>query len=293
METKIWKACLIPSDNWYDRLYPRLLPFGWNHQHLLWWKNCFYVALKNSLQCYRGSRSQLKVSTNSDPLPWTGLHAHITLLLLHDLLRNAQPDTEPPFFVDKMEWRSGRDPPARCHNLIYGPAEPTLPPLYVENGMIVFNSLMISTGHWLSGVQVRPVQWRFSIPISGRYRRSARGYRGDNGIQRRAALHRFWKSIWYIFIKGAADGRRLLAADHLRGWACGFAGPRRFIHGWCRSPLGAHTLLQGISINTQGDNLEELKANILEAVNLSFEDKKIIYSADEIALKTGLTKLHH
>lgn len=35
-------------------------------------------------------------------------------------------------------------------------------------------------------------------------------------------------------------------------------------------------------IGTQGDNFEELKANVLEAVNLAFEDKGLIYSIDNI-----------
>jgi hypothetical protein len=35
-------------------------------------------------------------------------------------------------------------------------------------------------------------------------------------------------------------------------------------------------------IGTQGDNFEELKANVLEAVNLAFENKDLVYSIDEI-----------
>lgn len=35
-------------------------------------------------------------------------------------------------------------------------------------------------------------------------------------------------------------------------------------------------------VGTQGENFEELKANVLEAVNLAFEDKDLVYSIDEI-----------
>lgn len=35
-------------------------------------------------------------------------------------------------------------------------------------------------------------------------------------------------------------------------------------------------------IGTQGDNFEELKANILEAINLTFEEKGLVYSVDDI-----------
>ena len=44
----------------------------------------------------------------------------------------------------------------------------------------------------------------------------------------------------------------------------------------------AHALVENISINTQGDTFEELKEMILEAVNLSFEDKSSTYTIDEI-----------
>jgi hypothetical protein len=44
----------------------------------------------------------------------------------------------------------------------------------------------------------------------------------------------------------------------------------------------AHALTRNTSINTEADNFDELKANILEAVNLSFEDKGFIYTIDEI-----------
>jgi len=41
-------------------------------------------------------------------------------------------------------------------------------------------------------------------------------------------------------------------------------------------------------IGTQGDTFEELKTNILEAINLLFEDKKISYSFDEVELTIDL-----
>jgi len=41
-------------------------------------------------------------------------------------------------------------------------------------------------------------------------------------------------------------------------------------------------LVQNIFINNDADNFNELKANILEAVNLSFEDKGFTYTIDEI-----------
>jgi hypothetical protein len=50
----------------------------------------------------------------------------------------------------------------------------------------------------------------------------------------------------------------------------------------------AHALVGNISINTQGETFEELKAMILEAVNLSFEDKGFVYSMDEINLTYDL-----
>jgi predicted RNase H-like HicB family nuclease len=46
----------------------------------------------------------------------------------------------------------------------------------------------------------------------------------------------------------------------------------------------AHTVVNNNSINTQGDTFDELKEMMLEAVNLSFEDKEISYTIDEIKL---------
>ncbi len=50
----------------------------------------------------------------------------------------------------------------------------------------------------------------------------------------------------------------------------------------------ASASVREIYINTEGDNLDELKENILEAVNLSFEDKGFCYSLDEIVLRPDL-----
>lgn len=41
-------------------------------------------------------------------------------------------------------------------------------------------------------------------------------------------------------------------------------------------------------IGTQGENFEELKTNILEAVNLFFEDKNIAYTIKEVQLTFDL-----
>ena len=41
-------------------------------------------------------------------------------------------------------------------------------------------------------------------------------------------------------------------------------------------------------IGTQGETFEELKANILEAVNLAFEDNEIVYTFDEFDLTLDL-----
>lgn len=41
-------------------------------------------------------------------------------------------------------------------------------------------------------------------------------------------------------------------------------------------------------IATEGETFEELKANILEAVNFSFEDKGFVYSIDEIKFSYDL-----
>jgi transcriptional regulator with XRE-family HTH domain len=52
--------------------------------------------------------------------------------------------------------------------------------------------------------------------------------------------------------------------------------------------FSAHVLAQNISINTQGDDLDELKTNILDAVNLAFENERLIYTSDDIVLKPDI-----
>ena len=54
------------------------------------------------------------------------------------------------------------------------------------------------------------------------------------------------------------------------------------------SGYSATASVKEIHINTEGDTLDELKANILEAINLSFEDKDFVYTSDEITLKPDL-----
>jgi len=44
----------------------------------------------------------------------------------------------------------------------------------------------------------------------------------------------------------------------------------------------AYALVENISINTHGDTFDELKGMILDAVNLSFDDKGFVYTVDEI-----------
>jgi hypothetical protein len=50
----------------------------------------------------------------------------------------------------------------------------------------------------------------------------------------------------------------------------------------------ASAAIDGDFIGTQGDNFEELKANVLEAVNLASEDKDLVYSIDEIRFTLDL-----
>jgi hypothetical protein len=50
----------------------------------------------------------------------------------------------------------------------------------------------------------------------------------------------------------------------------------------------AHALIGNISINTQGDTFEELKDMILDATNLSFEDKGFVYTIEEIDFEYDL-----
>lgn len=50
----------------------------------------------------------------------------------------------------------------------------------------------------------------------------------------------------------------------------------------------ANTLVNGNFIATEAETFEELKANILEAVNLTFEDEGFIYAIDEIQFEYDL-----
>src|SRR5579862_5387758 len=50
----------------------------------------------------------------------------------------------------------------------------------------------------------------------------------------------------------------------------------------------AHALVHHKSINTEGDTYEELKANILDVVNLSFEEEGFTYSLGEIKIVLDL-----
>jgi len=50
----------------------------------------------------------------------------------------------------------------------------------------------------------------------------------------------------------------------------------------------ANTLVNGNFITTEAETFEELKTNVLEAVNLTFEDKGLVYSIDEIQFEYDL-----
>jgi hypothetical protein len=50
----------------------------------------------------------------------------------------------------------------------------------------------------------------------------------------------------------------------------------------------AYTKVADDFISTQGDNFDDLKAMILDAVNLSFEEKGYVYTIDEIEFKYDL-----
>lgn len=52
--------------------------------------------------------------------------------------------------------------------------------------------------------------------------------------------------------------------------------------------FSAHTNAGRNFIATEGNDIDELKNNILEALNLSFKDKGFIYAIDEIELKPDL-----
>ena len=44
----------------------------------------------------------------------------------------------------------------------------------------------------------------------------------------------------------------------------------------------AHTIINGDFIGTEAENFEDLKTNVLEALNLNFEEKGFDYTIDEI-----------
>ncbi len=50
----------------------------------------------------------------------------------------------------------------------------------------------------------------------------------------------------------------------------------------------AHALVKGNFIATEAETFEELKTNVLEAVNLPFEDKGFIYVIEEIQFEYDL-----
>ena len=50
----------------------------------------------------------------------------------------------------------------------------------------------------------------------------------------------------------------------------------------------ADTLVNGNFIATEAETFEELKANVMEAVNLSFEDKGFLYTIEEIQFEYDL-----
>jgi len=52
--------------------------------------------------------------------------------------------------------------------------------------------------------------------------------------------------------------------------------------------FSAHTNVGRSFIATEGSDLEDLKKNIIEAVNLTFEDNNITYTTDEISLRPDL-----
>ena len=54
------------------------------------------------------------------------------------------------------------------------------------------------------------------------------------------------------------------------------------------SGYSASASVKEIHINTEGETLDELKENVLEAVNLSFEEKGFAYTANEIILKPDM-----
>jgi len=50
----------------------------------------------------------------------------------------------------------------------------------------------------------------------------------------------------------------------------------------------AHTTIGNHFIGTEGETFDELKTNVLEAVNLTFKDKGFVYTPDEIKFTLDL-----
>jgi hypothetical protein len=50
----------------------------------------------------------------------------------------------------------------------------------------------------------------------------------------------------------------------------------------------AYSFVDNRSINTEADSFDELKENILDAINLTFEDLHFVYTIDEIKLVLDL-----
>jgi predicted RNase H-like HicB family nuclease len=50
----------------------------------------------------------------------------------------------------------------------------------------------------------------------------------------------------------------------------------------------AYSFVDNRSINTEADSFDELKENILDAINLTFEDLQFVYTIDEIKLVLDL-----
>jgi len=54
------------------------------------------------------------------------------------------------------------------------------------------------------------------------------------------------------------------------------------------SGYSANAQLKDMFIGTQADDMDELKDNIVDAVNLAFADKGVVYNISEITLKSDL-----
>lgn len=52
--------------------------------------------------------------------------------------------------------------------------------------------------------------------------------------------------------------------------------------------FSAHVALPGIFLGTQAEDLSQLKKQVLDAVNLAFQKKRLTYTKDEIVLKPDI-----